>query len=42
MMQEGKIIYDVSGDEKKNLSVRDLLEKFRESGAEVNDRMVLA
>ena len=42
MMQEGRVIYDVSGKEKKSLSVRDLLEKFRESGGEINDRMVLS
>lgn len=44
MMHEGKIIYDVSGEEKKNLSVADLLAKFEEaSGGEfANDRMLLA
>ena len=41
MMQEGRIIYDVSGEEKSVLKVADLLEKFRESGGEINDRMVL-
>ena len=41
MMQEGRIIYDVRGAEKKALSVGDLLEKFRESGGEINDRMLL-
>lgn len=41
MMQEGRIIYDVSGEEKKSLGVKDLLDKFRESGGEINDRMVL-
>ena len=30
MMHEGKIIYDVSGEEKKNLKVADLLAKFEE------------
>ena len=35
MMHEGKIIYDVSGEEKKNLKVADLLAKFEEvSGGE--------
>ena len=40
MMHEGKIIYDVSGEEKKNLKVADLLAKFEEvSGGEfANDR----
>jgi len=43
MMHEGRIIYDVSGEEKKKLSVADLLEKFEEaSGGEfANDRMLL-
>ncbi len=44
MMHEGKIIYDVSGEEKKNLHVRDLLDKFESvSGGEfANDRMLLS
>jgi len=44
MMHEGCIIYDVSGEEKKNLKVQDLLEKFEQaSGGEfANDRMMLA
>lgn len=43
MMHEGRIIYDVSGEEKKNLHVSDLLAKFEEaSGGEfANDRMML-
>lgn len=44
MMNEGQIIYDVSGDEKKNLQVKDLLQKFEEAaGGELdNDRMLLS
>ena len=44
MMHEGRIIYDVSGEEKQNLHVKDLLAKFEEvSGGEfANDRMMLA
>ncbi|MEG1993342.1 MAG: ABC transporter ATP-binding protein, partial [Oscillospiraceae bacterium] len=44
MMYDGKIIYDVQGDEKKNLKVSDLLEKFDQaSGGEfANDRMMLS
>lgn len=44
MMHEGKIIYDVSGEEKAKLEVADLLAKFEEaSGGEfANDRMLLA
>lgn len=43
MMYDGHIIYDVKGEEKKNLKVTDLLKKFEEaSGNEfVNDRMLL-
>lgn len=44
MMHEGRIIYDVAGEEKKNLKVSDLLKKFEEaSGGEfANDRMMLS
>lgn len=44
MMHEGRIIFDVSGEEKKKLTVADLLHKFEEvSGGEfANDRMILA
>ena len=44
MMHEGRVIYDVSGEEKKKLHVSDLLAKFEEaSGGEfANDRMMLA
>ncbi len=44
MMNEGRIIYDVRGDEKKKLQVKDLLGKFEEvSGTEfANDRMMLS
>ena len=44
MMHEGKVIYDISGEEKKNLKVADLLAKFEEvSGDELaNDRMILS
>ena len=44
MMSDGKIIYDVSGDEKKGLQVSDLLRKFEEAGGSdaVNDRLVLS
>ena len=42
MMHEGRIIYDVSGKEKKNIQVADLLKKFETvDGAEaLNDRML--
>ena len=43
MMHEGRIIFDVRGEEKKKLKVSDLLAKFEEvSGGEFsNDRMIL-
>ena len=44
MMNNGRIIYDVEGEEKKRLTVEDLLKKFaQESGEELaNDRMMLS
>ena len=44
MMNSGHIIYDVEGEEKKKLTVEDLLEKFSEASGEEfsNDRMMLA
>lgn len=44
MMHNGRIIYDVSGEEKQKLQVNDLLKKFEvSSGAEfANDRVLLA
>ncbi len=44
MMHEGQIIYDVSGEEKKNLHVSDLMEKFNAAseGTFANDRMLLS
>ena len=43
MMNDGKIILDVSGEEKKSLTVEDLLHAFTKlSGDEfVNDRALL-
>ncbi|MBQ4435866.1 MAG: ATP-binding cassette domain-containing protein [Clostridia bacterium] len=43
MMDQGSIIYDVSGDERAKLTVRDLTEKFREKSGRAlnNDRMLL-
>ena len=40
MMMEGKIIFDVKGEEKKKLTVEDLLEKFSVNG-EMSDKIVL-
>lgn len=43
MMNRGKIIFDVAGEERANLSVSDLLRKFKENSGETlnNDRMLL-
>jgi putative ABC transport system ATP-binding protein len=42
MMHEGKIIVDISGDEKKNLTVEQLLNLFMQaSDGDISDRMVL-
>ena len=44
MMNNGTVIYDVSGEEKKNLKVSDLLAKFEQAsgGQFANDRMLFA
>lgn len=41
MMHEGRIIYDVNGEEKKNIQVADLLKKFEGADGTLNDRMLL-
>jgi len=43
-MYEGRIIYDVSGEEKSRLKVADLLQKFESvsKGEFANDRMILS
>lgn len=41
MMNAGKIILDVSGEEKEKLQVQDLLKMFDEAGGVVNDNMIL-
>jgi len=41
MMMKGQIIYDVRGEEKKNLKVEDLLAKFSQAG-ELSDRVMLS
>ena len=40
-INEGKIVYDVSGEEKKNLTVEDLMKKFSEVGGHFSDRAIL-
>ena len=44
MMNEGKIIFDVAGEEKKRLTMKDLLDKFAElSGSSIqSDKALLA
>lgn len=44
MMNDGRIIYDVKGEEKKKLTVEDLLQKFEEASGTAlnNDRMLLS
>ena len=44
MMADGRVIYDVSGEEKKSLTVPDLLRKFEEVNGSAldNDRMLLS
>lgn len=44
MMYEGKVIFDIDGEEKKKLQVKDLLAKFEIASGEefANDRMILS
>ena len=44
MMYDGKVIYDISGEDKKNLKVSDLLALFEKAsnGEFANDRMLLS
>lgn len=44
MMHEGRIIFDIAGEDKKRLIVEDLMKKFEEASGEefANDRMILA
>ena len=42
MMDSGKIIYDVSGEEKKNLTVKDLLSRFENTKQGVSDQVALS
>lgn len=43
MFNNGKIIFDIKGKEKENLTIEQLLKKFEENGdIEINDRMLLS
>lgn len=41
MLNEGRIVLDASGEEKKKLSIEDLLKKFDEENIELSDEMIL-
>ena len=42
MMDSGNVISDISGEDKKKLTVNDLLEMFNRVGAQANDRLILS
>ena len=43
MMKDGQIIFDISGEEKKKLTVEDLLAKFKVAGDDdLSDKMILS
>ncbi|MCC8080195.1 MAG: ABC transporter ATP-binding protein [Oscillospiraceae bacterium] len=42
MMNDGNVIFDASGEEKKKLTIQDLIDKFSDSGSAVNDSAVLS
>ena len=43
MMKDGQIIFDISGEEKKKLTVEDLLDKFKVAGEDdLSDKMILS
>ncbi|MCI5837096.1 MAG: ATP-binding cassette domain-containing protein [Veillonellaceae bacterium] len=41
MMNNGRIVFDVRGEEKARLTIADLLAKFEETGEEMNDALIL-
>ena len=41
MMNSGRIIADYTPEEKKNLTIEDLLKKFEETSGTVSDRVAL-
>ena len=42
MMLEGNVVFDVRGEEKRNLQVQDLMQKFQTAkGDSLSDRMIL-
>ena len=43
MLNEGRIILDIKGEEKKNLTITDLLKRFDESSlTNLDDRLLLS
>ena len=44
MMDAGRIVFDVKGEERRKMTVDDLLEKFRENAGKAldNDRILLS
>ena len=40
MLSEGKLILDISGEEKANLTIEDLLQKFENTGSTVSDKLL--
>ena len=40
--KQGRVIFDISGEEKKNLTVQELLEKFeKDDDIQLDDKMIL-
>ena len=42
MMNDGNVIYDVSGEEKKSLEISDLLKKFETAEGSLSDKLLLS
>jgi putative ABC transport system ATP-binding protein len=42
MMDSGRVVLDVSGEEKKKLTVPELIEHFGKSNSEATDKMLLS
>jgi putative ABC transport system ATP-binding protein len=42
MMNEGRVILDIGGEEKKRLTKEDLLNKFAEVSGDVSDKVLLS
>ena len=42
MLNQGRIIFDIKGEDKKKLTIEDLLHKFEtEENIEVDDKLIL-